>query len=72
MDPMSIMRNTVEIANQALAFLSALGIAVLLMVRGPMKAQWRLLARGPRWGNVWKDFEAEERADRPTSKRRAA
>ncbi len=72
MDPTSIMRGTLEIANQAFAGLAAMAVTLLLIFAAPLRNQWRLLAQGPRWGNPWTDFEAEERVDSLTSERRAA
>lgn len=72
MDPTSIMRGTLEIANQGLAALVALGLATLLILAAPLRRQWRLLARGPRWGNLWSEFEVEQRYEAPAAERRAA
>jgi hypothetical protein len=72
MDPTSIMSGTLVVANQALALLATLGAVTLLLSSALLRNQWRELSRGPRWGDPWTDFEAEEPAGSLTSERRAA
>jgi hypothetical protein len=72
MDPTSITEGVFEVVNRGLAALAVLGLALILAMAVPLRKQWRLLARGPRWGNLWSEFEVEQRFESSTSERRAA